>query len=85
MYKCKKRNQWIGVIMLVIMTVLSLYPQGENGLCVKAAEKLDFTEGNSYIITSKESKKVIEVADFGTYNGDKLQQWDYSKEASSGR
>ena len=83
MYINKKANRGIAAIMIVIMTVLALYPQKEGTEYVKAAKSVfKLTEGNSYIITSKESNKVMEVSDFGIYNGDRLQQWDYSKEES---
>ena len=79
----KKTNRGIAAIIIVIMTVLALYPQKEGTEYVKAAKSVfTLTEGNSYIITSKESNKVMEVSDFGIYNGDRLQQWDYSKEES---
>lgn len=82
MNRAKKRNKWISAIMTSIIIVLSLYPQNIGAYYVDAEEKIDLTEENIYKIISKESNKVIEVSNLGTYNGDQLQQWDYTKEES---
>ena len=62
MNRRKRTNRWIAMLMVVVMTLLSLQPQMEGKQYVKAAEKvLILTEGSSYIITSKQSNKVMEV------------------------
>lgn len=82
MNKSKATHKWIAVVMTVIITVMAVCPQNSSVLQVQAEENVNLAVGSTYNIISKENNKVIEVSNFGVFNGDELQQWEYSNEES---
>ena len=82
MNKSKATHKWIAVVMTVIITVMTVCPQNSSVLQVQAEENVNLAVGSTYNIISKENNKVIEVSNFGVFNGDELQQWEYSNEES---
>lgn len=78
--KYQVRNKCIAVIIMIAIivsnvTITSKASDAQN-------QEAYFKDENSYIITSEESNKVIEVTNFGAYNGDGIQQWEYTRAES---
>lgn len=65
--------------MILIFSVILL---PANVFAADETDNSGIISGKTYVITSKNSGKVMEVANFGTQNGDKIQQWDYGNGAS---
>lgn len=73
--KQKKWNKWIALFMVLVMALTVI---GPNEIQAESVANIAFDADSYYIVTSKESNKVMEVHNFGIYNGDQIQQWEYS-------
>ena len=62
-------------IYLIISMIPKMVLATENQN--KSSQLGDIIEEGNYIITSKQSNKAIEVANYGGDNGDLIQQWTY--------
>lgn len=74
-----KLKKWLSCIMILIFSVILL---PANVFAADETDNSGIISGKTYVITSKNSGKVMEVANFGTQNGNKIQQWDYGNGAS---
>src|SRR5574344_1144098 len=59
--------------MVIIFSVILL---PSNAFAADETDNSGIVSGKTYVITSKNSGKAMEVASFGTQNGDKVQQWE---------
>ena len=74
-----KLKKWLSCIMILIFSVILL---PANVFAADETDNSGIISGKIYVIISKNSGKAMEVANFGTQNGDKIQQWDYGNGAS---
>lgn len=74
----RKLKKEISCLLLIVMIVTSIPVKALAVESGTSSNSIDTTiaEGN-YIITSKQSGKAIEVANYGQNNGDLIQQWAY--------
>ena len=80
----KKINKWLSSIMIFIFSIV-LLPANAFAANTSASDEIDnsgIISGRTYVITSKNSGKAMEVASFGTQNGEQIQQWDYGNGTS---
>ena len=74
-----KLKKWLSCMMILIFSVILL---PTNAFAADETDNSGIISGKTYVITSKNSGKAMEVANFGTQNGDKIQQWDYGNGTS---
>lgn len=77
--KQKRWKQWIAMLMVLVMVLTVFRP---NEIQAETAGEMVFDVNSYYRITSKESNKVMEVHNLGMYNGDQIQQWEYTRAES---
>lgn len=75
----KKVEKMLSCLLVIIFSVIMI---PVNALAADETDNNGISSGKTYVITSKNSGKAMEVANLGINNGDKIQQWDYADSTS---
>ena len=76
-------KQFLSGLLIIVLVITNTPTEGlaeGNNETVHQSNQVDFiVSGSVYTITSKQSKKVIEVSEGNYNNGAVLQQWNYGE------